>query len=365
MKEELNYNTLVIKFITGEISVSELEVLKAWLEKDPANRLIFDEENELWQESSIKTKSEHFKTEKAWSEISKQLGIGENKVRNMIILKKSNFRIIIAAASISCLLALGTIAQWLNGKEKNAPTAVTSTAINTEEGEKARIFLPDSTLVIINSGSTLEYTTAYNIDERVVKLRGEAYFDVKTNASKPFIVQLGKMTVCATGTKFNVFSYENEDRIETTLEEGKIHIIIKDNEKIEIKSGQQIVYFSKTNKTIVRDVPTETYTSWKENKLRFKDTPFEEVLRKISRRYNVVFEIRNKNLLDLKFTATFIDESIDDVMQMLKTVSPIKYTICNRTTVNDKQYLKPKIIIECGKNFVVNSDSKNNKLTQN
>lgn len=69
--------------------------------------------------------------------------------------------------------------------------------------------------------------------------------------------------------------------------------------------------------------------------------------------------------MDLKYTATFIDESIDDVMQMLKTVSPIKYTIYNRTTINDKQYLKPKIIIESGKNFVVNSDSKNKKLTQN
>ena len=63
------------------------------------------------------------------------------------------------------------------------------------------------------------------------------------------------------------------------------------------------------------------------------------------RRYNVTFEIRNHDLLELKYTATFIDESIEDVMQMLKTVSPITYKIYHRTTINDKQYLKPKIVL--------------------
>ncbi|HPT21673.1 MAG TPA: DUF4974 domain-containing protein, partial [Bacteroidales bacterium] len=149
----------------------------------------------------------------------------------------------------------------------------------------------------------------------------------------------------ATGTRFNVLCYPNENRIETTLEEGKIKVAIKDQGVIDVKSGQQVVYFSKTGKAIVRDVTTETYTSWKENKLRLIDTPFEETLRRIARRYNVTFEIRNSDLLDLKYTATFIDESIEDVMQMLQTVSPINYQINNQTSVNDKKYIKPKIII--------------------
>ena len=93
---------------------------------------------------------------------------------------------------------------------------------------------------------------------------------------------LDKMSVSATGTRFNVLSYGNEDRIETTLEEGKIQVSIADKETIDVKTGQQVVYFTKTNKAIIRDVSTETYTSWKENKLRFNDTPLEEMLRKIA-----------------------------------------------------------------------------------
>ena len=342
----MDNRTLVIKFLTGEISTSEMNVLKVWLEKDPGNRRIFDEENELWHETGIKTKLDHFKTDKAWSDISTHLGIGIIRNKHVVTLNKNNFRILIAAASIACIVAIGGLTLWLTERKSNKQITVASTTVTTDEGEKAHIYLADSTCIIMNSGSNIEYATNYNIRERKVKLSGEAFFNVRTNPEKPFVVQLGKMSVSATGTRFNVLSYGNEGRIETTLEEGKIQVSIAGQETIDVKTGQQVVYFTKTNKVIVRDVSTETYTSWKENKLRFNDTPFEEVLRKIGRRYNVIFEIRNSDLLELKYTATFIDESIVDVMQMLKTVSPITYKIYNRATINDKQYLKPKIVVE-------------------
>ena len=126
------------------------------------------------------------------------------------------------------------------------------------------------------------------------------------------------MSISATGTRFNVFSFDNENRVETTLEEGIIEVAVKGKDPINVKSGQQVVYFVNTGDVIVRDVNTDTYTSWKKNMLRFHDTPFEEVLRRVGRKYNVTFEVSNRELLDLKYTATFIDESIEEVMQMLK-----------------------------------------------
>jgi ferric-dicitrate binding protein FerR (iron transport regulator) len=197
----------------------------------------------------------------------------------------------------------------------------------------------------LNSGSTLQYNGHYNINDRKVKFTGEAFFNVSTNPKKPFVVELDQMSISATGTRFNIFSFGNEDRVETTLEEGTIVVSVKGKEPVNVKSGQQVVYFVKSKKVLVRDVVTDTYTSWKENKLRFNDTPFEEVLRRIGRKYNVTFEITNRDLLNLKYTATFIDEPIEQVMQMLKAVSPITYKIYNRTSVNDKQYLKPRIVV--------------------
>lgn len=346
MDEGFDYRELIIKFLSKKISDNELELLRIWLEKDPANRQIFDEKNELCQKSGIKTIDDNYITDKAWLEISSQLEIGENSGNNVIVLKKSNFRVLIAAASIACMIAISSLSFWLVEKKSNKQVTVASTIINTDEGEKASILLVDSSQVILNSVSTLEYKADYNVKERSVRLAGEAFFNIRTNPERPFIVQLNNMSVSATGTRFNIFSYEDEDRIETTLEEGSLQIVINGQENLDVKAGEQVIYFTKTNKAIIRNVTTETYTSWKENKLRFIDSPFEEVLRNIARRYNVTFEVRDHDLLELKYTATFIDESIYEVMQMLKTVSPIEYEIYKLTRANDKEYLKPKIIID-------------------
>ncbi|HEY5469452.1 MAG TPA: FecR domain-containing protein [Bacteroidales bacterium] len=341
----MEHHNLIIKFLAGEISDNEMILLKLWLEQDPQNRRIFNEENELWQEAGIHTKLENYKTDPAWINISSKLSLGKNNSRTYTILSKNSFRILSAAATVACLIAIGGLSLWITGRKSFQQITVASTTVSTHQGEKAHIILADSTEIILNSESTLRYDGQYNIKDRLVKFTGEAFFDVSTNPEKPFVVQLDKMKIYATGTRFNVFSFGNEDRVETTLEEGAITVSIKGKESIDVKSGQQVVYFVKSGKVIVHEVAIDTYTSWKENKLRFNDTPFEEVLRRIGRKYNVKFEITNPDLLNLKYTATFIDESIEEVMQMLKTVSPITYKIYNRTTINDKQYLKPKIVV--------------------
>ena len=71
----------------------------------------------------------------------------------------------------------------------------------------------------------------------------------------------------------------------------------------------------------------------------------EEILTRMGRKYNVKFEITNRNLWNLKYITAFIDESIEEVIRMLKTISPITCKIYNRTSVNYKQYLKPRIVI--------------------
>lgn len=347
MKEEdkSKYQEIMTSFFAEEISENDIVRLKDWLSLDPENRRAFDKENELWQDVNISTKVESYKTEKVWNHIVSKLKIGETDSRSVTVLRKVHYRLLIAATSAAFFLAMGGLSLWLceNSSSHQVPTA--SVTVSTHEGEKAHVFLADSTEVTLNSESSLQYNGYYNIKDRTVKFTGEAFFNVITNPKKPFFVELNQIKISATGTRFNVFSFENEDRIETTLEEGAITVSIKGREPINLKSGQQAVVFVKSDKILIRDVATETYTSWKENKLRFHDTPFEEVLRRIGRKYNVKFEITNRDLLNLKYTATFIDESIEEVMEMLKTVSPITYKIYNRTLINDKLYLNPKIVI--------------------
>jgi transmembrane sensor len=342
MEEEKSlYRDLIIKFFAGEISDDEITQLKAWLEIDPENRRIFDEENELWQG----TKLEHYGPDSAWINISSRLGLGKRKIETVKIISRVNFRIMVAAASLTLVVAIASFSLLMKEKQTYRLMATVSSRVETNEGEKARLSLADSTEIILNAGSSIEYDRSYNIKNRKVKLTGEAYFEVATHPEKPFIVELDRMNIAAYGTIFNIFSFSNEDRIETTLVEGAIEVAIPGEKIIKLKPGQQVVYFRSTKKAVVQNVSSETYISWKENKLRFDDTPFEEVLRRIGRKYNVNFEISNSELLELKYTATFIDETVEEVMQMLSTVSPINYKIYYRTTITDKHYLKPKIVV--------------------
>lgn len=347
----MEYQELLRKFFGEESTDAEILKLKTWLVSNPENRRIFDRENEIWHAVSKKTKMDSSKIESDWINVSSRLGIGKNDFKTFTILKKNTFRILIAAASVACLMAIGGISIWLSGRDAYRKIASASIICSTNEGEKAHITLSDSTKIFMNSTSALEYNGDYNVKDRVVRLKGEAYFDVRTNPEKPFIVQTNQMTISATGTRFNILSFDSEDRIEATLEEGTITVSVKGKEPLQLKSGQQIVYLKRSDKVEVREISPDVYTSWRENKLRLDDTPFEESLRKIARKYNVKFELTNRDLLKLSYSATFIDESIEEVMEMLQTVSPISYKIYYLTKENDKKYLKPKIVVGLRKSF--------------
>jgi len=347
IEDQLNERSFVSKFLAGEISDNELDLFKNWLAERRDNRKEFDEENEIWQKINLQAKDDCFNAEKGWKNVSDKLSDGKTHSYNQIVvLKKGVFWSMTVAASVAILIAFGS---FFYGTMKKKPTFVVNSAytmVQTREGERATITLPDSTRVTMNSGSTIRYSSDFNVNDREIWLLGEAYFDVANNSDKPLQVHLiNKLTVVATGTKFNIFAHNAENRIETSLEEGSIQVEIPGKDIIYVTPGQQVVYFKNNNTVMVKDVTVESFISWKENKLRFNDTPFEEALRNIARRYNVTFEIQDTRLLELKYTATFIDESIEDVMQMLKSVSPMRYTIINRTTVSDKTYLKPKIIV--------------------
>lgn len=343
-EQENRFEELVLKYLSKEISDPELDQLMNYLRSGDKYRKYFDKQNELWQIANLNLDLSHT-TDKSWRLLKSRLEIDDRK-SSVIMFSRRKVTAILVAASIIFITGISIFLLKLTEKDIKEDIAKATMEIRTGEGEKASILLPDSTMILLNSGTSLVYDNTYNEKERIVKLTGEAYFDVSTNPEKPFIVNLDSIFITATGTRFNVYSYKNDNRIEATLEEGHISVTTRsDNKTFEINPDQQAIYFDNKNETVIRDVTTETYTSWKENKLKLIDTPMEEALRKIARRYNVVFEIQGLNLLELKYTATFIDESIEDVMQMLETVTPISYRIYNRTSVNDKLYLKPKIVI--------------------
>lgn len=172
-------------------------------------------------------------------------------------------------------------------------TSFSQLTLSTPKGGTYQLTLPDGTRVWLNAASTLKYPTRFDDKERVVELEGEAFFAVKPMhhapdlPSVPFRVISRKQQVEVLGTQFNISAYTDEKRVKTTLVEGSVRVIPTDDHQssVIIKPGEQVT----THRFGLRveAVDTEPYIAWKDGRFHFKQTPLEEVLRQVSRWYDV------------------------------------------------------------------------------
>lgn len=214
---------------------------------------------------------------------------------------------------------------------------------------QADFLLPDSSHVWLNSGSVFKYPVSFAKDKRQVELTGEAFFDVAKDELHPFLVKAGKMNVEVKGTRFNVINYPDESLTELILESGSVRLFsgnYEDNKTItNIKPGELAIYDTVKNKLSVSKVDVRKYTAWKEGMLIFRDDHMEEVVRKLNRWFNVEIILQSPELKEYVYTATYRDETLPQILELLKISAPLKYSITERERLNDNSYSKRKIVI--------------------
>jgi ferric-dicitrate binding protein FerR (iron transport regulator) len=213
-----------------------------------------------------------------------------------------------------------------------------------------KVVLPDSSIVWLNHSSSLKYPAIFHGDIRTVELTGEGYFKVAHNPKIPFIVKTGKIQIKAVGTTFNIMSYPDEDRIETSLIEGYVELqqTQPDGKIITLSRmtpTELAVFHISNNEISTRTINDDRYFSWKDGKLVFNKEPIGEVVKKLSRWFNVDIQIKDPELLDLNYTATFVHETLPQVMELIALVSPVKYSISNRKEISSGTFSKRKIIL--------------------
>lgn len=211
---------------------------------------------------------------------------------------------------------------------------------------RAHFSLPDGTNGWLNSNSSIKYSGEYNYDRKVI-LSGEAYFDVKTDRKRPFVVNTNGAIVTAVGTRFNVASYEEENEVEVVLEEGKLLFSNdKKDEILTIAPNERLLY-NKTLDTYSTDtVQIEKHTSWTEGKLIFRNDPIDVIANRLERWYNVDVELVNNNFKEIMLRATFEDENLEEVLYYLENSLNIECKIINgKLREDDEVYVKKKVII--------------------
>lgn len=170
--------------------------------------------------------------------------------------------------------------------------------VEIPRGGEYSLVLSDGTKVYLNAMSSLRFPVQFTGAEREVELRGEAYFEV-SKSEKPFIVKTRTAQVEVLGTKFNVSAYEDE-AYEATLLTGSVKVYSRGASRL-LKPSEQVRIHPQGGAITVRSVDPFFYTSWIQGKINFKDQRLEEILRTLSRWYDMNVVYKNEQVKNLRF----------------------------------------------------------------
>jgi transmembrane sensor len=304
-----------------------------WLENNPEDKQKFLLAKELIENTEFKqVTASNEASDRVLNSVLKRTSISSNGKAS------SNGRIvpwrIISRIAASVVLAMGIFYVINNYQStENAITNLVSTTIKENPaGRKSQVFLPDGSIVWLNSASSIEYIDDFVGDKRVVKLKGEAYFDVAKDENKPFIVQSNNISVMALGTAFDVRAYEGDDAFEVVLVEGKVQVESIDdggkNLTAFLEPGEYLKYDKLNKKGLKGKADVKSEMAWKNGVIHFDRASFEDVILELERWYGVEVEVENKGRQgEWQYSSEFDNQSLEVVLKSIGYSKKFNYQI--------------------------------------
>lgn len=326
--------SVLLQYFSGSLSREEVVVVEQWISASEDNRRVARQIQSIRFAMNTVDTLQHVNPQAALSNVKKR--IHKNK-------RVSAFTWIQRIAAILFIpLLIGTVYNQFKPKEQ---TRYMET--HTSPGMIASLELPDGSRVWLNGDSYLKYPMTFDGQQREVHLNGEAYFTVRRDRAKPFVVRTKEnLNIEVLGTEFNIDAYETNSFIATTLIEGSVKLSYMNNE-MEVESlimypDEQVIYDRNTREInqSLAFVPKET--AWKNGSIILRDTPLNEVLWMLSKRYNVDFEVKRESLKENSFTGTFTNQQLVRILDHFKIASGINYSL-TQVTDKDGNILRTKV----------------------
>jgi len=309
-----DYKKLATMYFDGTISAEEEATLYTWIKSDTANRELFHEWEEEWKESIDAGASDD------WTKMRARLAAREVIDLGAIRIQKRRFPIwpVLVSAAAMLLVALVIFVR---------PATPQLFAMEAPAGEKCRMLLPDSTVVWLNSCSTIHFDDSFNKKERNVTLVGEGFFEVARNPEKPFRVSCGGATVLVKGTKFNVSAYPEEKRITTSVVEG--HVVFSYGlSYMDLYKGQSARLDLVSRSFARSSEKPENTSAWRESRFVYENIRLSELAEKLSRTYAVTFHINTTKHMSDQFNISLRNnETLSDVLAALEKIIPVRTRI--------------------------------------
>ena len=337
------FEALLPAYLSGDLSDKDKASIDLWRAGSPENEQHFQNSLKAWESISLLQEMEQFNSFEALSKVHDKIDhSGSSRWLNVIKL--------VAAIFLLPLLGYSGYVTYQNfSLKKMMIDHVVMQTISSRQGMVSRLLLADGTRVWLNSGSELQFPNRFLGDFREVKLKGEAYFEVVKNKNQPFRVNANELNVEVLGTSFDVANYKEEKRAEVILVEGKVSLVAKEGDKITgggtLLPGQRGVYCVETRKMLTEEVSVDKYIAWRDGNLIFRDDKMEEVVKRMSRWFNVEIFINDPEIKSYIYKATFRNENLLQVLNLLKISAPIDFRITERKALKNGEFTKQKVYL--------------------
>ena len=202
--------------------------------------------------------------------------------------------------------------------------------IRVPRGGEYKLFLSDNTEVFLNSDSEIRFPVKFGKGKRDVFLRGEAFFVVTKDASRPFVVNANdKMSVEVLGTQFNLQAYPDDAFVETTLNEGAVRVF-NGKQGVRLRPDEQAVYDE--GKFTVRKVDASSYSAWKEGRFMLLNHSLENIMIRLARWYNIDIFWENPEVKEYHFSGELARyEDFTEILRMLELATRVHFEVKDRT----------------------------------
>lgn len=306
---------LLVKCLLEEASPEEQLAAEKWKSEDPENRRYAEGYKKLWEESRTLAKKSLVDEDAAWDRFRSKLHHREQEKAKVIPLKWFRFSAAAAAILVVCITAFWYFhqsAQQIQYAAVNVPV------------EKV---LPDSTVINLNKNSSVRYEAG---KERKVALKGEAFFNVKKDAVKPFRVYVQDAVVTVLGTSFHV--REGETKIEVSVETGLVQVIWK-NDTTLVRPGEKITLNENSGESEKEAAKGALYRHFIDGDIVCDHTPLDQLVETLQQAYGAKIQIIDNQIKKLTITTTFHNMELDDILAI------ISETLGVRIEKNGDQYL--------------------------
>lgn len=314
---------LLTKYFQKRCTGDELKQVEDWRNSTPDHQRFFEELAEIWQQSGDLFSSYQADKEAAWSKLTGKLSIEsrENRPGIRTIIKW--------AAMVAVLISLGLLAKHLLPEQNVQQEIRTFRA----EAEKTDIILPDSSQVTLDKYSVIQFTNEFEGNLRTVELKGTAFFNVRSDEQKPFIVNIGACVAKVVGTSFYLISDSSANKVSLIVTSGKVNFYVrtKTDSFVVVSKNEKAVYWE--NKSEIRKYLNydANEIAWKTGNFLFEGKVLKEVCHKLSSFYKTDITLADTSLNSLKLTARFYEKSLPEIIDAIKATFDL-----NADTVDNK-----------------------------